>query len=51
MILMMGFELVRSSIDKIMHPEALSFSVPALIVLLFIHWREDLDGSIQPSAW
>ena len=34
MILMMGFELVRSSIDKIMHPEALSFSVPALIVLL-----------------
>lgn len=34
LILMMGFELVRSSIDKIMHPEALSFSVPALIVLL-----------------
>lgn len=34
LILMMGLELVRSSIDKIMHPEALSFSVPALIVLL-----------------
>lgn len=34
LILMMGFELVRSSIDKIMHPEALAFSVPALIVLL-----------------
>lgn len=34
LILMMGLELVRSSIDKIMHPEALTFSVPALIVLL-----------------
>ena len=34
LILMRGFELVRSSIDKIMHPEALAFSVPALIVLL-----------------
>ena len=34
LILMMGFELVRSSIDKILHPKALAFSVPALIVLI-----------------
>lgn len=34
LILLMGLELVRSSVDKIMHPEAITFSAPALIVLL-----------------
>lgn len=33
-VLMMGIELIKSSIDKILNPEALSFSWPALIVLL-----------------
>lgn len=31
---LMGYELIKSSIDKIRHPEAVVFSVPALIVLL-----------------
>lgn len=34
LILLMGVELVRSSIDKILHPEPLVFSLPALAVLL-----------------
>lgn len=33
-ILLMGGELIRSSVDKILHPEPLQFSVTALIVLL-----------------
>lgn len=33
-VLLMGFELIKSSVDKILHPEALAFSWPALIVLL-----------------
>lgn len=33
-VLLMGIELIKSSIDKILHPEALAFSWPALIVLL-----------------
>lgn len=31
---LMGYELIKSSIGKIRHPEAVVFSVPALIVLL-----------------
>lgn len=31
---LMGYELIKSSIDKIRHPEAVVFSVPALVVLL-----------------
>lgn len=31
---LMGYELIKSSIDKIKHPEAVVFSVPALVVLL-----------------
>lgn len=33
-VLMMGVELVKSSIDKLRHPEAVVFSVPAVIVLV-----------------
>ena len=33
-ILLMGGELIRSSVDKILHPEPLQFSVTALIVLI-----------------
>ncbi len=34
LVLLMGSELVQSSIDKIKNPEAVVFSVPAVIVLL-----------------
>ena len=33
-ILLMGGELIRSSVDKILHPEPLQFSMTALIVLI-----------------
>ena len=33
-ILMMGFELATSSIDKIMHPEAVEFSIISAVILL-----------------
>lgn len=31
---LMGFELIKSSVDKIKNPEELTFSIPAVIVLL-----------------
>lgn len=34
LVLFMGFELVRSSVDKILHPEAVVFSLIALIILI-----------------
>lgn len=34
LVLLMGFELIKSSIDKIINPSALSFSWPAIVVLL-----------------
>ncbi len=34
-ILLMGFELIKSSIDKFTNPEAVIFSTPAVIVLVF----------------
>lgn len=34
LILMMGFELLRSSIDKIRHPQPLTFSTAALVILV-----------------
>lgn len=34
-ILLMGFELIKSSVDKFRNPEAVIFSVPAVIVLVF----------------
>lgn len=34
LILLMGVELLKSSIDKILHPEPITFSVAALVVLL-----------------
>lgn len=33
-VLMMGFELVKSAFDKIRNPEAVSLSIPTLIVLI-----------------
>jgi len=34
MIMLIGFELGRSSLEKILHPVAVAFSVPALVVLV-----------------
>ena len=34
MILIIGFELAKTSVEKIIHPEAVTFTVPALIILL-----------------
>ncbi len=34
-ILIMGFELIKSSVDKFTNPETVIFSVPAVIVLVF----------------
>ena len=42
MILIIGFELGKSSVEKIIHPEAVEFTLPALIVLL---------GSIAVKLW
>lgn len=33
-ILLMAFELLKSSFDKILHPEAITFSIPVVIILL-----------------
>ena len=33
-ILLMGFELLRDAVDKILHPEAVEFSVLAVVILL-----------------
>lgn len=34
MILIIGFELAKTSVEKIIHPEAVSFTLPTLVVLL-----------------
>lgn len=34
-ILIMGFELIKSSVNKFTNPEAVIFSVPAVVVLIF----------------
>lgn len=34
-ILLMGFELIKSSVDKFTNPEAVIFSIPAVVVLVF----------------
>lgn len=34
-ILLMGFELIKSSVDKFTNPEAVIFSTPAVVVLVF----------------
>lgn len=34
-ILIMGFELIKSSVDKFTNPEAVIFSAPAVVVLVF----------------
>ncbi len=33
-ILLMGFELLRDAVDKILHPEAVEFSILAVVILL-----------------
>ena len=42
MILIIGFELAKSSVEKILHPEAVVFTLPTLLVLL---------GSIAVKLW
>ena len=34
MILIIGFELAKTSVEKIIHPEAVTFAIPTLVVLL-----------------
>ena len=34
-ILLLGLELIKSSVEKIIHPEEIVFSVPALCILVF----------------
>lgn len=42
MILIIGFELGKSSVEKIIHPEAVAFTLPTLLVLL---------GSVAVKLW
>ena len=42
MILIIGFELAKTSVEKIIHPEAVAFTLPTLLVLL---------GSIALKLW
>ena len=42
MILIIGFELAKTSVEKIIHPEAVAFTLPTLLVLL---------GSIAVKLW
>ena len=34
LVLLMGFELIKSAFDKILHPDQVTFSIPAVIVLV-----------------
>ena len=42
MILIIGFELGKSSVEKILHPEAVTFTLPTLLVLV---------GSVAVKLW
>ena len=42
MIIVIGFELAKGSVDKILHPTAVAFSVPLVVVLV---------GSIAVKLW
>ena len=42
MIIVIGFELAKSSFEKILHPEAVAFSIPMLMVLV---------GSVAIKLW
>ena len=42
MVLVIGFELAKSSLDKILHPESVVFSIPLVIVLV---------GSVLVKLW
>ena len=42
MILIIGFELGKSSVEKILHPEAVNFTLPTLLVLV---------GSVAVKLW
>ena len=42
MVLVIGFELAKSSLDKILHPTSVTFSIPLVIVLV---------GSILVKLW
>lgn len=57
-ILMTGLELMKSSIEKIIHPEVLSFSIVSVIILIasilvklwMAHFNSKLGGRIQSEA-
>ena len=42
MVLLIGFELAKTSVQKILHPEAVAFSVPLVVVLV---------GSVLVKLW
>ena len=42
MVLVIGFELAKTSLDKILHPESVTFSIPLVIVLV---------GSVAVKLW
>ena len=42
MVVVIGFELAKTSLDKILHPESVAFSIPLVIVLV---------GSILVKLW
>ena len=42
MVLVIGFELAKTSVDKILHPESVAFSIPLVIVLV---------GSVLVKLW
>ena len=42
MVLVIGFELAKSSLDKILHPASVTFSIPMVIVLV---------GSVLVKLW
>ena len=42
MVLVIGFELAKTSLDKILHPESVTFSIPLVIVLV---------GSVLVKLW
>lgn len=57
-ILIMAFELMKSSVTKIIHPEPVEFSVTAVIILLvsicvklyMAHYNRKIGGEIESAA-
>lgn len=50
-VVAVGFELLRSSVEKVMHPERVTFSFSCSFGAGAFHAGEDWDGSYEPEAW